>query len=356
MRFKYSIYSSIPFLIGGNSLFFLNAENLNSLISNFSIFEGGGNIPSFNLSNFTKNEIKLNNSLNPTTKLEVDLESFKENPLKIRDFEGLKISNTALNERESSESLKTTVNKLVTEIDREVGIKVVEKEQGEQLSKAEQELAKHSNNLKEVLSTLKLSSDLKSRSRERRNTDSQSDISSKKLTKYLRNSLSEYYRQYVELKDKKSQFEKRLINIKEKAKDIKVNQERKDKYLENKVLQALEQIGWNNKDEIDFAKFTNSQYWDGGNNPYGSLLDYPEWVEIIDAYKNTSKEIQARRADPWNRTCSLFAMPVFMSDYCYGNLKTLESRKKLLEKVVPFAVANKLFRDMKLIESKKFML
>ncbi|AGX88961.1 hypothetical protein PRV_00980 [Mycoplasma parvum str. Indiana] len=41
MKYKYAIYSLIPFLIGGNSLFFLNNESLNFLISSFSISVGG---------------------------------------------------------------------------------------------------------------------------------------------------------------------------------------------------------------------------------------------------------------------------------------------------------------------------
>ncbi|AGX88964.1 hypothetical protein [Mycoplasma parvum] len=354
MRFKYAVYSLVPFSFGGSSLFFLNSENLNSLISKLSI-SGGGNAPSFNFYSYSKNELTINNTSIPTTQLELNEKNFQTESLRVDVSESSDLNLPNLNEEEKTGSLKTKVNKIVTEVNKEIGVKKVEKEQEEQLSQVKKELQGHSGNLNKILSSVVLLSNSESssevKSRARRDSNSQFVEFPNSLDRNVRNSLGTYYKKFLDLKEKKNKFEKRLKNIEEKSEDIVVTQNSSNKYIDDRVLKSLEQIGWNTNQEIKFEQLINRDFWDGGENPYSALLDYESWQKIVDDYKKATKEIKTLRENPGNRTCAVFAILFNMSDRCFGNLKDLEKQKELLKKVAPFAVANKLFLEMGLVDN-----
>ncbi|AGX88963.1 hypothetical protein PRV_00990 [Mycoplasma parvum str. Indiana] len=346
-------YSFVPFSIGGSSLFFINSENLNSLISRISI-SGGGDSPLFNF-NSSKNELKMDSHLIPKTEMKLQQENLKTSSLKeIETPENLKINQTNLNENQKIGNLKETVGNIVIEIDREAGVKTIEKEQEEKLSKVRQELQKHSNNFKEVVLTAKPPTSSESvssaaRSRGKRDSDSQTDMSSKKLTKEVRNSVGVYYQKHVELKDKKHELQKRLKNIEENAKDIEVKQERNDKYVDTKVFKSLEQIGWGTKNEIDFEKLIRSNFWDGGINPYGNLLTFEQWNQIVENFKKLEKEIKEIEASSSTKACSLAAFFIRSSHLCFRKRDELREQQKALKKLLPLVVKEKLLREMGLI-------
>ncbi|AGX88962.1 hypothetical protein [Mycoplasma parvum] len=283
--------------------------------------------------------------------MKVDKESFKEESLTINSTQNLQLNEVNLNEKEKSEKLRGTVSQLVIEMDKETDTIQIQKEQQEEFSKVSSELKQYESSFQNASKVLKPSIDYeRSRSRSRRDEHSAQTSEVGQLSKQEKKSVSIYYQKYINLKNKKEEFTGRLEKIKKGIRDSKNGPKIQTKNEDQRILNAIKNIEWDSKDNIEFEKFiqNNRKYWDSGN-PYGSLLTLEQWNSIVEVFKDTVKKIRDIETNGTNRFCSLVAMIFRMSEHCFQNRNELKQQKEILKKLISLAIGNKLLQEMELI-------
>ncbi|CBZ40273.1 hypothetical protein MSUIS_01800 [Mycoplasma suis KI3806] len=240
----------------------------------------------------------------------------------------------------------STVTTLFKELVKNSQTKEIEEESSLSLETVKKSLGEHSNNFESIIQKVEewnkkkqLSSEKPESSRGKRQTEDQ-EIS---FSPEERKSLFCFYKKFSELIEKQKGFTSQLKNV-EQGSEKEASQEQ-TLNSENKVLKALEEIGWNEGDMTDFGEYLRGEKrGKDGSDPLLLLLedsflqkirnDAVKWKGLTDSFIK-GQEWQYRNGWTFGRRRDI------------GNsLKIFQEQTGSIEKEALFLIASKLTNDM----------